>query len=356
MILRRYLLRQILAAFSMVVATMLLVFVANRFATLLAEAAAGRTARGYMLELLALKSVDALTMLAPASLYAGLLLALGRLDRDRELLAMAAGGLGRTRLAGIVAAIGLGFAAAIGVHSMLASPIVSERYEVLKAEARGAASLSRIVAGRFIRSGEGEPVLFVRRVEPDGRSMEGVFLHRAAGASDEIVTAARAHHGFDGGGKLVVLEDGWRYFGTPGDGAWSSTRFARYAVRVGDAPRKTAASRWESFPSIELWRASGREPGAAAELQWRISQPLLTLVLAGLAFAFAVPGVARGRYENLFRGVIAYLAYMGLVATATSAVESGDLPPAIGVWPVHAAFAALAARLIGGGAGRLGTR
>ena len=343
MILRRYLVRETVAAFAAVLSTLMLVVVAARFANYLAAAAAGQIGRGFIFELIALKCVDALTPLFPASLFAGFVLALGRLHRDHEIVAMTAVGLSRARLAGTMLLLGLGFAATAGALSLVAAPVVSERYESLKTHARDSADLSRIVAGRFMHFGGGGPVFYVERLSGGDREMEQVFMHASHGAADEVILAPSARHLSRTDGRFVVLDNGHRYVGTPGGGEWSATRFERYTVRVRETETRAARDRVDSMSTPRLWAASRTDRAASAELQWRLSQPVLTFVLAGIALSLS--GTSRGRFDRLLLGSLHYLAYLGLVMGATQAIQSGDLPPAIGVWPVHAAFAAVAACL-----------
>ena len=343
MILRRYLVRETVAAFAAVLAILMLVVVSARFAGYLAAAASGQIASAFVLELVALKCVDALTPLLPASVFAGFVLALGRLDRDREIVAMTVGGMSRGGLAGTMLCVGLGFAAVAGALSLVAAPLVSERYESLKAYARDSADLSRIVAGRFMHFGRADPVFYVERVRGGDRAMEQVFMHASQGEADEVVLAPKARFVSREDGGFVVLEDGRRYVGTPGRGEWSTTRFARYTVRIRETRAPTAGGRTNTMSTARLWGARASDRAASAELQWRLSQPMLTLVLAGVALALS--GDSRGRFDRLVLGAACYLSYLGLVLGATQAVESGDLPAGIGVWPVHAAFAAAAALL-----------
>ena len=188
--------------------------------------------------------------------------------------------------------------------------------------------------------------------------MKRLFMHASAGGpasfggaasssegADEVIFAPRARYLAGPDGRFMVLENGRRYVGTPGGGQWSITRFGRYTVRIQPDESGAAGGSVESMPTPRLWNASGADRAAAAELQWRLSLPVLTVVLAGIAFPLALSGAARGPFERLVSGVAAYLAYFGLVIAAVKAVESGDLSPALGVWPIHAGFAAVAAAL-----------
>lgn len=345
MILRRYMVREMLATFAAVLGILMLVVIANRFAEFLAQAVDGRIERSFILELLALKCVDALVVVWPASLFTALAITLGRFGRERELLAMTAGGFGAGRLAGTVLAIGLAFAALAGTISLAAAPYTNERYEALKAHAGNMAFLSRIVARRFVHLGDDERVFYAEHISEDRGTLEHIFVHAPTGdGGDEVFSAPNARHVVTPSGeRYVILEDGHRYAGTPGRRDWAIARFEHYALRVREPPPDAQREPLEALSSERLWRrALARDRGAAAELQWRVSQPILTLVLTAIAFALIAPGALRGRFEHMLTSILAYLAYVGLIIGATSAIESGDLSPAVGVWPVHVAALAAA--------------
>ena len=345
MILRRYLAREMLTASIAVLGTLMLVFVAARFARLLAAAAAGEIAPAFILELLALKGVDALAPLLPAAAFTAIVLTLRRLDRDHEIVAMTVGGWSRGQLVGTVIAVGAGFSLLAGMLSFVVAPLASDRYESLKAHAVHTEDVSRLMAKRFTRMGREGPVLYIERVVGHGRSMEQVFVHASEGGVDEVILAARARLISGPDGRFVALDDGYRYLGTPGEADWSIGHFGRYTARLIEMRPETVAETVDSMSTPSLWAMRGDDRAVAAELQWRVSQPVLTLVLAALAFPTALSGAGRGRFTLLFVGTVSYFAYLGLIVSATQGMESGELPPAIGVWPIHAGFGAAAVLL-----------
>ena len=89
---------------------MLLIYISNRFVRFLAEAAAGELDSGVIFELLLLKVTANSVILLPLSLFIGVLLAMGRLYRDSEIVAMQAGGVGVHRILRGIFAVAVVFA------------------------------------------------------------------------------------------------------------------------------------------------------------------------------------------------------------------------------------------------------
>ena len=94
MIVQRYLIREILHSFFAVFSILLLITFAVTFVRLLAEMSTGVFPSVFVFQLLMLKLIGKLSILLPASLYVAILLALGRLYSDSEIVAMWAGGRG----------------------------------------------------------------------------------------------------------------------------------------------------------------------------------------------------------------------------------------------------------------------
>ena len=77
-----------------------------------------------------------------------------------------------------------------------------------------------------------------------------------------------------------------------------------------------------------------------------MSLPLSALLLAVLAVPLARTSPRSGKYGKLFTAVLIYFIYSNFTSVAQKAVERGELDPAIGVWPVHAALTLVIAGML----------
>ena len=73
-----------------------------------------------------------------------------------------------------------------------------------------------------------------------------------------------------------------------------------------------------------------------AELQWRISTPILALMLMVLAVPLARLRPRQGRFGRIGVAILAYFLYSQLLAAARTWVESSVVPEIVGMWWVHA--------------------
>ncbi|MDP6151491.1 MAG: LptF/LptG family permease, partial [Gammaproteobacteria bacterium] len=86
--------------------------------------------------------------------------------------------------------------------------------------------------------------------------------------------------------------------------------------------------------------------GAIAELQWRLSVPIMLLVLSLIAVPLSKAPPRQGRYNNLALGILVYLVYTNMLGASKAWVEDGIISPAIGLWWVHVLFILFAAIML----------
>jgi lipopolysaccharide export system permease protein len=109
--------------------------------------------------------------------------------------------------------------------------------------------------------------------------------------------------------------------------------FAEHGIPVTVSAQVATSTRVEARSTIDLFRDAS--PTAQAELQWRLSLPVMTLILALLAIPLAVLQPRQGRYARLGVVILLYFVYSNLVSAARTWIEKGWLPPLIGLWWVH---------------------
>ena len=98
LIIDRYLVRQVVMPFFSVATVLLVIFVGYSLSRFLYEADAGLLSTGEVALLTLLKTLIALEVLLPVGLFFGLMLALGKLHNESEIVAMQASGIGESRM------------------------------------------------------------------------------------------------------------------------------------------------------------------------------------------------------------------------------------------------------------------
>ena len=339
LIIERYLCREVLRTCAVVLAVLVLVYGADRFSRILSDAAAGAVSPDLILRILALKLVEKLPVFLPLALYLAVLIGLGRLYRDSEVVAFGAGGIGLWRLSRGIFWMVAGFSLAGAAISLFVSPSAASMRWALLEQAKQQAENRMFVPGRFKEFGNGDQVIYVEAVDPESGRMTDVFVRVRKPHRQYVLVSGAAWQDVlpENGARYMVLENGYRYVGLPGDALFSVTRFERHAVRIEAQARETFAGGSKILATTEL--IGSGHPGHLAELQRRVSAAVSIVVLGMLAVPLARTTPREGRYGRLFLAVVVYFVYSNAISIVENLVERGMVPQVVGVWPVHAAMA-----------------
>jgi lipopolysaccharide export system permease protein len=141
------------------------------------------------------------------------------------------------------------------------------------------------------------------------------------------------------GDRFIVLENGRRYEGTPGEAEYRVTEFDSYAARV---ETRESAQPQPSQKTTPTWGLI-KDPSNAnlGELLWRIGVPISGLVLVMLAIPMSFVNPRAGRSVNLLFALLTYVVYSNLLSVIQARVALGRLDFAVGWWVVHAGMALL---------------
>lgn len=331
----RYLLREVTQTWVVVTGVLLAVMLASRFARYLGEAAAGGLPSEAVFTLLGLTSIHYLTVLVPVSLFLAVMLALGRLHRDSEMVAMMACGVGYGRMLKPLLTLAAVVAVGLAVLSMVVSPWAAAQSQLVRDRAEREAEAAGFEAGRF-RGGSGT-VFYAEVVGENGRDLRRVFIQHRDGDRVTVSRADRGEQTLDRttGTRHLMLYDGRRYTGEPGSAEYQVIEYEQHGLRIDPPARESAAVRRVVRPTALLWQSD--EPGDIAELQWRISVPLMGILLVLLAVPLSRSSPREGRYAKLFAAILVYVLYSNLLGVAQIWVEREQLSPWLGLWWVHAA-------------------
>ncbi|ODN67698.1 MULTISPECIES: LPS export ABC transporter permease LptF [Methylophaga] len=331
----RYMLREFLLSLTAVIGVLWLIYVATRFARYLAQAAVGNLPAEVIFNLLWLNSLGALSILLPIGTFLAVLLSLSRMSSDNELTVIAACGIDGNRILRNVVIFSGAMAIITGVLALLIVPdVLSGRYEI-EQKAKVAANTTGLVAGSFKESQSGDWTFYSQKLSDDKIHMENIFIeiHR-----DEKPLIFRAERGrfdieTDSGDKFLILEDGYRYEGNAGDLDFRIAEYATHSMLIERGESVQVRERHKSLPTAELWERG--EPQDLAEIQWRVSTALMTVILSVIAITLAHTGPRQGRYAGFFPAVLVYVIYSNLLGVTRAWVEKGDLAPWFGAIWVH---------------------
>ncbi|MDH5357063.1 MAG: LPS export ABC transporter permease LptF [Gammaproteobacteria bacterium] len=331
----RYLLREFVLSLVAVTSVLWLIYVATRFARYLAQAAVGNLPADVIFTLLGYSSLGALSLLLPMGTFLAVMLAMGRMSSDNELTVISACGIPARRVIRNVALFSGTIALVVAMLSLVVIPnALSGRYE-LEQRAKITADTSGLVAGNFKESRGGDWTFYSQGLSEDKQNLKNVFIeiHR-----DKRPLVFRANSGrfeidADTGNKYLVLEDGYRYEGKAGDQDFVIAEYANHSLLIEKGEQKQVHERQKSLASMFLWQRG--ELRDFAELQWRASAAVMTIILSLLAINLANAGPRKGRYAGFFPAILLYIIYSNLLGVTRAWVAKGVIAPWFGAIWVH---------------------
>ncbi|MRH77807.1 LPS export ABC transporter permease LptF [Spiribacter sp. C176] len=338
--LTRYLLREVMLAWAAVTIVLVVVLLTNRLVQFMADAARGDIPPDVIFLMLGLKAAANLSVVLPGSFFLGVVLALGRLYRDSEMSAMAGCGVSPFHVYRGIFALAIPLAIAVGALSLSVGPAAERQSDVVRANAQQEARFLGVQAGQFTRLGS-DATVYVAAVD-EGGGMDAIFAERKTPDGREILVANGGRRVIDGlgSGEFLVVKEGFRYRGVPGEGAWEIMRYAEHGVRISEpSPVQPGIGR-DAVP-LQLLLLD-RSLVHNAELQWRLSLPFMIVVLALTALPLAKTDPRSGRYGRVVVAVILFMIYFNLLYAAQDWMIAGATPAWLGLYWVHAVAIGLA--------------
>jgi lipopolysaccharide export system permease protein len=346
MILRRAFYREAALATLGITVVLLVALVLAGFTTLLGRAVRGDLAEDIVLALLGWQTLRRLDLLLPLALYLGILLTLNRWYSDSEMTVLAACGVGLWRLLRPVLLFALAVATLVALGAFYATPLASRQMEQLRAESAARLELSRLEPGVFNPLPGSGRVFYAERIDPASGALEGVFIGSLEqGRQGVVIASAGEPYAEPGTGeRFLVLRAGSLYDGAPGEAGYRVMDFEAYHLRLRPLAAAPPAERIDGLRAAELLART--DGAAAAEWHWRLSKPVVAMVLALFALALAYTDARRGRLGNLFAAILVYFIYSNMLALAQTLLKKGQVPDALGLWWVHAIMLVIALYLL----------
>jgi lipopolysaccharide export system permease protein len=163
--------------------------------------------------------------------------------------------------------------------------------------------------------------------------------------SNAIVVAKQGVIESDGkGGQFLVLKNGRRYQGVPGHDDFQSMEFERYSMRVATKGPKLGTELQVDEMSTPALLAIPNQ-FTLAEFFYRISAPIMVLVLMLLAIPLGFVNPRAGSSANLMLALLIFFTYNNLTKVAEASIKQGKMSFALTWWPLHLAGLLAAAAL-----------
>lgn len=330
-IIDRYILLEVLKAFAAILGTLLLTVVSMFLLRTLEEVNVGVLGSDLLFRFIGLQILRDLSSLLPPAFFISVLVALGRMSRDSELIALSACALGPARIYRSLFYLVLPVAVMTAWFSFALRPFaVSEIQKIQQQRQDQVYQISGIKQGRFYQHQQGQVTVYVERIE-DRKRLTNIFIHEGGGERIRLVVSETGFRSTDlaSGDQFVTLLNGYRYEGVPGEADFSIGAFERYNLRI--EPTTFAdftSSKRATYQTAELLGSD--DPEDKAELEVRIGGPLAVFTLTLLAIPLTSKSPRQRATGRMFLAFLTYFSFFNLQRLATNWFATGVTPPWLG--------------------------
>jgi len=284
---------------------------ATRF---LGDALVGQLSGKTVILLILLRIVIALEVLLPTTLYLSVVVALGRMHKDFEMIALFACGVGIGRVLRPVLYSALIIAAIVASLSLFIRPLAYDWYYRLEDQALVNFALTRMNDETFYETANGTRIIYAEKVDHQRDKAKRVFIRTEREGMLQVIYAGKAKQSVDpaSGKKFLVFSDGYLYeFSRTGDDG-RVLGFEKSAMSLEPKEDRRRKYRVKTAPTASIAQSSDRKE--IAEFQWRLSMPLATIMLALLGVSLSRSSPRRDKYAKVTMAVVIFAVYYNLSA------------------------------------------
>ncbi len=341
MIFSKYIFKEIFKTQLVIFAVLLIIFLCQSLITLIGRAAAG-SIPVELISSLAFCAVPEIAMIMlPLTLFLAVLLTLGRICSDSEMVVLRSVGFSPAVVMKITLCLAAFTAVLVAVNSIWLVPESARTRNALKVTARNNPQFLPIESGRFVSLGERFTVYIEEVSDENGdRSVDHIYVMEQPFNKQEgaVTTASSGYLQTDDDGiRWLYLFSGQRYEGNLQQGSFRRLDFAEFKSPVAGSEEKiTEDDDKGSLSTSELLASDVVEH--QVEAQWRISSIFAVLVLAMVAVPLSMVNPRQGRFAKLMPALLIFASYYMFLLSVRNLVNHGQFPLYPGLYLVPLLF------------------
>lgn len=302
---------------------------------ILGKAAGGKVDSGDVLALIMFATVNYLPTILILTSFISVLMVVTRTYRDSEMVVWFASGLSLTRWIWPVLTFGIPMVLLTAALSLVAAPWAKEKSSEYVERFAKREDLQKVSPGQFRESSSANRIFFVEGVAGDTSVVHNVFVNTVDERGTAVIVAREGVISTGAKGeRYLVLKNGRRYQGVPGQSDFQTMEFESYSMRVASQSQELDPdSDTDAIPTMALFADTSNS--GRAELLSRIASPLTCLLLVLLAIPLGFVNPRAGSSANLIIALLIFFSYNNLVKLMEGVVQGGKISFALGWWPLH---------------------
>jgi lipopolysaccharide export system permease protein len=335
MIFQRALRRELISTAGAVFTTLFTITITIMLIRILGQAAGGKVASQDVFALIGFASLNYLPIILSLTSFVSVLLVVSRSYQDSEMVVWFASGLSLSKWIRPVLSFGLPIVVLIAILSFMLTPWANRQSAEFKERFQQREDVSKVSPGRFQESSSSDRVFFVEGVSGETSKVRNVFVNAMRNGQNSVIVAHEGTIEIDKqGDKFLVLRDGRRYDGAPNQPDFRLMEFERYGVLISRQSQASNADRSaRALPTRAL--LENMNNFNKGELLWRMSLPIMGLLLMLLAIPLSFVNPRGGRSANLMTALVLFVVYSNMISVFQAAVVRNKLPLLLAWWPIH---------------------
>ena len=248
-------------------------------------------------------------------------------------------GIGLTRWIRPVLWYAMPVVALIALLSLALSPWAMKKADEYKKKLESRDDVAAATPGMFRESKQAERIYFIENVDAGSNRVGNIFVQSEQnGKLGTMVARQGLQETMPNGDRFLVLLNGTRYEGIPGQRDYRIVEFERYSMRIDAVPIRQAEPHLRTLSTLELLK--NPTSWNISELQWRVGLPISAAVLALMAIPLGFVNPRAGRSLNLILAIVLYMLYNNMISVSNAWVGQGKLSPSAGLLGIHVAMLA----------------
>lgn len=330
MIIRRYLVQQVMTTSLVVISLLTLVIMGGRLIKFFGVAAQGRLDASILFSIMGYRLPEFLILILPLGFFIGLILVFGRLYVDHEMAVFNASGISRGSLARLLIPMTFVFFIIHASLMLWVAPWGLRQFEYLISHQAVRSGFDLVRPKEFVSSGI--YTIYAGSLSDDRKNLKDIFFYQRAekeGKPDVMILAKEATRvELEGDSASVVdLVQGRRYEIYQDRPQYTQAEFESYRLRLESKEVELDNSEIEAVSLTQLWNKR-HDPIVQSELGWRIFAPFVMWVALILAVALSEVSPRQGRYYKLFPAILLFASLIVIMMAIKTRISKDQL----GIW------------------------
>lgn len=333
MIIRRYLIKEVIKAQCAILFVLLVIFISQKLIKILSSSVSGDIPIDLIFSLLMLGLSDMFNLILPLSLYLGILIAFVRLYNDSEMGVMYACGMKKKLIYQSVAVVAIITCLLTVTNVAYYGPWSSKEESLTLQNAKKNPNAAGILSGQFQILESSNSVIYIGSVEKN--QLFDIFIYqngpvqssKVQTTKSSIILANKGQVTQDKeGNQIIQLEEANRYEGESINNEIRVNNFTNYqAIIIPKALEEIDNTNEKQMNFKHLVKKHDQQ--SKAELWWRLTLIISSPLLAFLVIPLSVSNPRHGKFSQILPAILLYLIYYLAMSSFKANGYKGKINP-----------------------------